>query len=161
MNVYNNRVTAAFSAGDLTAITTALNNIDTLLVGVEGITAEERSKLSKINEANLVFVQDALVEMANPTAAAFTPAFLSAAAVQIDLTVYNQIEGILSRLDIVRSKLDNHRTLAGAEAYGATLLFYALAKAAMKAGVPGAEAIYEALKPRFEEQGGTPLGQTV
>lgn len=64
--------------------------------------------------------------MATPAAVSFMPAYLSPAAAQIDRTTYNQIEGILARVNAIRTKLNDHRTLAGAEAYGTSIAFYAL-----------------------------------
>jgi hypothetical protein len=92
--------------------------------------------------------------MNTPGAANFLPPYLVPLAAQTDLSAYNQIEMMLARLDSIRYKLDAHRTLAGAEAYRTSLTFFQLAKAAAVAGIPGAQAVVDALAPRFAEQGG-------
>lgn len=121
-----------------------------------GLTTDERVTLPKISENNKVFVGDSINALANN--APMLPSYLNVADIKSDLTLYEQLDELeMLALQLVE-KIQDTRMLCGSEAYVSSLTAYRLFEAAASAGIPGADAIYDALKQRFAGQGQT--GQT-
>lgn len=158
MNENNNRITSTVSNVAMDAARAAISGLEQSFSMSVGLSPEERMTLPKISVDNRVFVEDALNAMNTPTGASIMPAFLSAASAQIDLDVYEQMDELITRLDAIRAKLADQRTLAGCEAYTTALTFYKLAQAAAGAGIPGVQAVVDALRERFAGQGGSTGG---
>ena len=156
MNENNNRVNAAIPATDLAAILTTIGTLASRLSSVTiGLTEDERKTLPRINVANRAFVQDALNLMGTDDGASFIPAYLQPAAAQVDLELFEQMDQIFAALQPIFQRVIDTRTLSGSEGYSTSLTFYKLAQSAAEAGIPGAQAIVDALKARFTGQGGS------
>ena len=83
----------------------------------------------------------------------FLPAYFSVAELKKDLTLYQQLDPLLLEINKLAEKIDDTQMLAGSEAYVTALAAYRNFEAAAKAGIQGADTIYELLKARFAGQG--------
>lgn len=152
-NLFENRVSGTLTAAQITAAKAALTAVATNVPMLLGLTVEERISIPKVNAGNINFVMDALSLMQNN--ASMLPAYMSVSELDKDLALYRQLEELLSLTDQLQEKLRDTHMLAGSEAYINSLAFYRMAEAAAKAGLPGADAVYDQLKVRFAGQGGT------
>lgn len=82
----------------------------------------------------------------------FVPAFVSVEEAENDYAAFTDLREFLRPVAQITDNLDDTAVLAGSEAWQAALAFYNSVKAAAKMGVPNASAIYEDLRPRFEQQ---------
>ena len=102
---------------------------------------------------NKIFVEDAITAMDNnPT---FLPSYFNVAELKKDLTLYQQLDPLFVEINKLAEKIDDTQMLAGSEAFITALAAYRNFEAAAKAGIPGADTIYELLKARFSGQGGS------
>jgi len=157
MNQTNNRINIVIPVKDKQAMLEKIKDLESLFRPyLAGLTPSERKTLPKINVDNKVFVEDVLNHMTTAAAADFLPGYLSPAAMQYDLTLFEQMDELLAPLASLVSKVDDTRLLAGSEAYSSSLAFKRLADAAAMSGVPGAIDISRKLKERFYGQGSGP-----
>ncbi len=152
-NLTNNRIDTVISDADLAKVNTALNDLESTLSFLIGLTVEERVQLPKINVANKSFTQDAINAVVNN--GAMLPAYLDKTAMEKDMNLYNQLDKLAIRIRQLLEKIDDTQMLAGSEAFVAALTAYKLFAAAAAAGVAGSDAIYDTLKERFAGQGGS------
>jgi len=151
-NAQTNRVSVTLTAAQVQAVKAALQTILQQLPFLVGLTVEERQSLPKINIANKSFVEDSLAAMNNN--ATLLPAYLNVVEVQKDFTLYRQLDELVLLANQLTERLRDTQILAGSEAYSNALIGYRLFEAAAKAGLPGADTVYEGLRERFEGQGG-------
>jgi hypothetical protein len=114
---------------------------------VHPLTPTERHDLSKMGEKTLSFVEKAF-ELAglNPN---LRPSYLDMATFTVDFNDARNIIPLHVTIQQTAENIDDTRMLAGSEAYHAALIFYNATKRAASDDVPGAKAVYEALKARF------------
>jgi hypothetical protein len=114
---------------------------------VHPMTPTERHDIAKMGEKTLSFVEKAF-ELAglNPN---LRPPYLDMTTFAIDLDDARNIIPLHVTVKQTAENIDDTRMLAGSEAYHAALTFYNAAKHAAAVDVPGAKAVYEALKARF------------
>lgn len=157
-NLTNNRLNITATDAQITAVKTAVQTINTSLPFLIGLTTAERSSLPAINVNNKAFTEDAInAGVNNPT---IVPAYLSLANMQNDLTLFTQMDELVSVVNQLCEKLEDTRLLAGSEAYVSALTLYKLFGSAAGAGVPGTDAIVTQLKARFTGQGGAGTAPT-
>ena len=152
-NLSNNRIDTVISDADLAKVNTALNDIESTLSFLIGLTVEERVQLPKINVANKSFTQDAINAVVNNSA--MLPAYLDKTAMEKDMDLYLQLDKLAIRIRQLLEKIDDTQMLAGSEAFVAALTAYKLFAAAAAAGVAGSDAVYDTLKERFAGQEGS------
>ena len=141
------------TAAQITAVKTAIQTIQTNMPFLLGLTMEERSSLPKINVANKAFTEDAINAMVNnPT---LLPAYFNVAEMQKDMTLFAQLDELNILINQLAERVSDTQMLAGSEAYVSALAAYRNFEAAANAGVSGADTIYDLLKSRFANQGGT------
>ena len=149
----SNRISATLSASDIADIKAAFTTINNLLPFLTGLTVEERVSLPKINDSNKTFTEDAIAAANNNSQ--LLPGYFSAGEMENDLLLFKQLDELALIAGQLSEKLDDTRMLVGSEAYVGSLTFYRLAEAASKAGIPGADAVYDLLSQRFAGQGGS------
>lgn len=150
-NITNNKLSVVLTQAQIDAVKAAINTINTNLPMLLGLTLEERKTLPKVDVNNKIFVEDAINAMeTNPS---FLPAYFSVAELKKDLTLYQQLDPLLLEINKLAEKIDDTQMLAGSEAYVTALAAYRNFEAAAKAGIQGADTIYELLKARFAGQG--------
>ena len=152
-NITNNRLSITMTAAQITAVKTAIQTIQTNMPFLLGLTMEERSSLPKINVANKAVTEDAINAMVNnPT---LLPAYFNVAEMQKDMTLFAQLDELNILINQLAERVSDTQMLAGSEAYVSALAAYRNFEAAANAGVSGADTIYDLLKSRFANQGGT------
>ena len=152
-NITNNRLSITMTAAQITAVKTAIQTIQTNMPFLLGLTMEERSSLPKINVANKAFTEDAINAMVNnPT---LLPAYFNVAEMQKDMTLFAQLDELNILINQLAERVSDTQMLAGSEAYVSALAAYRNFEAAANAGVSGADTIYDLLKSRFANQGGS------
>jgi hypothetical protein len=156
MNITINRLNTVMADADIAEVKGFIKNIYGKMPFLIGLTTDERVTLPKISENNKVFVGDSINALVNN--APMLPSYLNVADIKNDLTLYEQLDELeMLALQLVE-KIQDTRMLCGSEAYVSSLAAYRLFEAAASAGIPGADAIYDALKQRFAGQG--PTGTT-
>lgn len=147
----NNRLSVTLTETQMQNVKAAFATIYAELPFLIGLTAEERQSIPKINDSNKTFTEDGANVAANN--GSFLPGYFNSGDVVMDITLFQQLDEIFLLSDQLNEKIFDTRMLAGSEAYVNALTIYRLVEAAAKAGVPGADAAYELLKQRFNEQG--------
>lgn len=72
----------------------------------------------------------------------------------IDFNDYQNLRPLVVMVEQLLHQIEDTMTMAGSEAYIASLSFYNLAKDAAKRDIPGAKAVYEDLRLRFPQANG-------
>ena len=114
------------------------------------LTPEERMTLPKMSDKTQPFVEKTIDYCA--TAPQFAPPYLNIEALNADMRVYQQLIPLFRIVKRLSNGLDDTTMQAGAETYTHTLTYYNSVKMAAKIDVPGAKAIYNDLKKRFEKK---------
>ena len=153
MSIQSNRISTVLDDAKIADIRKKFDELEAALSFIIGLTIDERVNMPKINVANRTFVMDS--QAALQTNASFMPAYVNVPEMGKDITMYNQLEEFTQRAAQLSEKLGDTQMLAGSEAYLTSLAAYRLFEAAAKAGLPGADAIYDSLKVRFADQGGS------
>ena len=150
-NYFSNRVSASLSVAAINNIKTALSTIKTNLPFAVGLTDDERITLPKINEANRLFVSDAINAVSNN--AGMLPAYFTPTEMKLDYDLYVALDELVLLCTQTTELMRDTQMLAGSEAFVGALTAYRLIGAAAKAGVPGADAVYASMEERFKNQG--------
>ena len=150
-NSTNNRLALTLPAAKLAKITQLLTDLNAELEFTVGLTADERQALPKMNDGSEPFVDDALAGAQQNTD--LFPGYVKLDELQKDLTLYTQLGPLVGRLAGLSERLRDTQMLAGSEAYVTSLMIYRLAESASKAGLPGADTLYQTLRKRFTAQG--------
>ncbi len=153
MNITINRLNLVMTDADITDVKKSITNIHGKMPFLIGLTTDERVTLPKISENNKVFVSDSINALVNN--ADMLPSYLKVADIKNDLILYEQLDELEGMALQLVEKIQDTRMLCGSEAYASSLTAYRLFEAAASAGIPGADAVYDALKQRFAGQGGT------
>ena len=153
MSIQSNRISIVLDDAKIADIRKKFEELEAALNFIIGLTIDERVNMPKINVANRTFVMDSLAAL--QTNASFMPAYVNVPEMGKDITVYNQLEEFTQRAAQLSEKLGDTQMLAGSEAYLTSLAAYRMFEAAAKACLPGADAIYDSLKERFANQGGS------
>lgn len=142
-----NKLSVQLAPAAITAITNAIQVIQTNLPFVLNLTAEERKELPKMGDKTVAFVNKALeYAKLNPQ---LVPTFMNVAEFSKDVELVNALTKVAFPLSQLSEKLDDTTMEAGSEAYTAALVFYNSVKAAAKAGVPGMKVVADDLQARF------------
>jgi hypothetical protein len=128
---------------------TLANQLQTLLQPyLEALTPEQRKSLPKMADKTVAFVDDALqLAQANPQ---FAPSYLNVEQLQTDVNSVDNLNLLEQPLNSLAMQLNDTIMIAGSDAYIAALMFYNSVKEAARRNMPGAKAIYDELKKRFE-----------
>ncbi|HBL74663.1 MAG: hypothetical protein A2W90_24425 [Bacteroidetes bacterium GWF2_42_66] len=111
------------------------------------LTPEEKKSLPKVGDKGYSFVNKGNEYLQLPSTP--MPPYLNVPEISVDLKGYDTLRQILQVIMPTIDRLDDTMTLSGSEAYGGVLAFYNYIKGAAKAGVPGAQTIYDDLSARF------------
>ncbi|TXE10292.1 hypothetical protein [Algoriphagus aquimarinus] len=131
--------------GDIQDIQTTMDPYFTSL------TKGRAKRLTKMADGTLPFVEKATeFAISNPQ---FNPPFLEVEEMKKDLDAYKQLKPFMVALEQLLESFKYTISLTGSEAYDQARIYYNSIKYAAKMGVPGAQAIYDELRKRFEHQG--------
>lgn len=151
-----NRVSVVIPPEVKQAVLQKLTEVDELLKPfLIALTPEERKALPKMADGSTPFVGKALgYAKTNPQ---FVPAYVNIPELEIDFNAVIDLTEFAHICDKISDGLSDTSLLSGSEAYVAALSYYNSVKNAAKMNVPGAKAIYDDLKKRFESKSsGTP-----
>jgi len=150
-NITENKLNTVITAADLATITSSITAINSKLPA-GSLTDEQRMNLKSINVDNKIFVEDAITEM-TVNGSGIMPAFLNAANLQNDITLYDQLDTVESGINTLLQRISDLKRIAGDEAYTAGLTVYRIFESANIAGLNQAKQPYEKLRARFNAQG--------
>ncbi len=146
-NVVSIVVPPAILAEALDHVTQALYLLNPYLVA---LTPEERHDLSKMSDKSVAFVTKALqYAETNPQ---FAPGYLSIPDLQIDVQAVQDLTSVENPANSLAMQLNDTIMKAGSEAMQIALVYYSSVKRASEENAPGAKAIYDDLKVRFEKR---------
>jgi len=115
------------------------------------LTPDQRQDIVKMGDRSVAFMEK--IEeygLATPT---FVPAFVDFQALREDVQATRDLSSILRPLVQLTTDVESTMMQAGGEAYTDGLVVYRNIQSAAKSNVPGAQAAYDDLKPRFAGQG--------
>lgn len=147
-----NRISIQIPPADIQKVRDAFATIQEVMGPLYAkITKAQKTHLSKMSDGSLPFVQKAL-EFAETTPQ-FNPPFMDVGELRKDLVAYEQLKPFFVSATSLTDDFKSTYMLAGAEAYQMARLYYASVQLAARMGVPGAQAIYDELKKRYEAPG--------
>lgn len=106
------------------------------------LTPAERSNMAKLVDKTNAY------SLANPQ---LCPSYFNQAEFAIDFNDYQNLRPLVVMVEQLLHQIEDTMTMAGSEAYIASLSFYNSAKDAAKRDIPGAKAVYEDLRLRFPQ----------
>lgn len=145
----NSKISMELPAEKIAAVKTQLESIKIDLKDILTIslTNDERVELPKMGDKSVAFVTKALeLAVQNP---ALVPAYLDIAEAKKDFQLTQALLPIRQELQTLLRAVEDVAMLAGSEAYDAALIYYNSVKGASRSNVPGAQAVWDELSPRF------------
>jgi len=145
-----NLVSIVIPSDVVQTVLTAYQTIKTALKDyLIALTPEERRTILKMGDRTLAFVGK-VIEFAdaNPN---FVPPYMNLPELKNDFAAYEALHTMHTPLGQEVSELSDTLLSCGNDCYKAALVFYNSVKTAAKNDVPGAKALYEELKKRFEK----------
>lgn len=150
----DNRISAALTEANKTAILQKITEIRALLPFLVNLTPDERQTLPKLGEKTLGFDEKCAGYMAaNPK---LVPGFVDVDELGKDRALRSPLAEVVRELDALTQSVDDTVTLVGHEIYMSELAFYQNVRQAAKRGIGGAQPIFDDLKERFPGGGATP-----
>ena len=150
-----NRLSLEITAAQKTSIsaaTTDLNNSTKALNIV--IDKEELKSLSKLGDIRIPFVEKvAQYAVSNPE---FLAPFADVPEFTTDFKAFTDLREMVRPLRQIIDNLENSMMVSGSEAWDFARNYYKAVQFNARMGVPGAQTIYDDLRPLFEQKAGTP-----
>lgn len=145
----NNKVSMEVTAEQIQAVKKHVEGIGTELKDVLNLSlsAEERVELLKMGDKSVAFVTKAL-ELASQNPA-LVPAYLDIVEAKKDFQLTQSLLPVRQQLETLLRAVEDVMMIAGSEAYDASLIYYNSVKGASRSNVPGAQAVWDELSPRF------------
>lgn len=119
----------------------------------QSLTPHQRQAKAKMSDGTEAFVMKSLDFMSSDPQ--FNPPFIDVAELKKDLDAYFQLKPFDTAAKQLSDEFSDTVMMAGSEAYTTALAYYNSVKLAARMNVPGAKAIYEELRKRFER---SPVG---
>ncbi len=147
-----NRISIQIPEDVLNEIRECLTKARTLMAPyAQSLTPKQRQGLAKMSDGTEAFVTKSLDFMASDPQ--FNPPYIDLAELKKDLDAYFQLKPYDTLATQLSDEFSDTVMMAGSEAYTTALAYYNAVKMAARMNVPGAKAIYEELRKRFEGQG--------
>lgn len=135
----------------ITEVTQKLSEVVTALKPyLIALTPDERMAVPKMSDKTQPFV-DKTLDYAQ-TDPQFAPPYMDVDELKNDMLVHGQLVPLARTVRQLDNGLDDTVMEAGGESYINALSYYNSVKQAAKMDIPGAKAIYEDLKKRFERK---------
>jgi hypothetical protein len=146
-----NRISLSFTDAEKQQINGAVQTLNGIFAAkLIALSNEDKKRLFKIGDDAIPFIEKvAHYAVTNPE---FVPVYLDAGEFTKDFTAFTDLRGFGRLLSPIASNMEDTAMLAGSEADDFARMYYASVAQAAKLGVPGAQAIYEDLRSRFEGQ---------
>lgn len=151
----DNKISFDITAAQKTAINDAKNALATATNALETpIDKEELKSLPKISDGRLPFVEKvAQYAVSNPE---FLAPFADVPEFNKDFQTFKDLREMVRPLQQIIDNLENSMMVSGSEAYHFARNFYQSVQFNAKMGVPGAQTIYDDLRPLFEAKATDP-----
>lgn len=147
-----NRISIQIPEETLKEIRECLNKARALFAPyAESLTPKERQGKAKMSDGTEAFVMKTMEFVV--TDPQFNPPYLDVAELKKDLDAYFQLKPFDTAAKQLSDEFSDTVMMAGSEAYTTALAYYNSVKMAARMNVPGAKAIYEELRKRFESNG--------
>jgi len=146
-----NVISIEIPQAELDTVKAALITIQTTLAPyVLALTPDQRMQLPKMGDSTVPFVSKVMdYATSDPQ---FTPPYMDVPELKKDFDAVQALLPILRTVDQLEDNINDTTMMAGSEAYIAALSYYNSVKMAAKMNIPGAKAIYDDLKKRFEKK---------
>jgi len=146
---YNN-ISAEITSETIDFLIQKIKEMEAKLTFVINLSTEEIRSLPKMGDKTIPFVEKAIeFAVQNPS---FLPPFVDVTELKKDLELAKRLKTFINVLEPFSEKVMDTYLAVGAEAYTAARAFYISSKGALKAGVPGANAIVDELGKRFSKR---------
>ncbi|MEQ9204041.1 MAG: hypothetical protein RLO09_15695 [Cyclobacteriaceae bacterium] len=147
-----NAISIEIPQADIDAVKAALATIQTTLAPyVLALTPEQRKTIPKMRDGTVPFVSKVMdYATSDPQ---FTPPYMDVPEMKKDFDATLALLPLLRTVDQIEDNLNDTTMLAGSEAFIAALSYYNSVKMAAKMNIPGAKAIFDDLRVRFEANG--------
>ncbi len=143
-----NAISIEIPAEEVTKVQDALQIItDTLKPYLIALTPSDRQELPKMSDKTTPFVEKVLNYAESDSQ--FSPAYMDLPELKKDVEAVSTLTRVFRVVAQLNENLNDTITLAGSEAFIATLAYYNSVKHAARMNVPGAKTIYDDLKKRF------------
>ncbi|CAJ0718527.1 hypothetical protein LMG6871_02487 [Ralstonia edaphis] len=143
-----NLISFQLSATDVTAIDGALKTLEEKLVGLIGLSTEQRSKLMKMGHKSEAFCREALELLSNNPGV--LPGNFSLQEMRRDLTGFDTLRPRVARMDKLLERMRDSQLAMGSDLMSAALEGYTYLKVAGKGeGLEGARRV---LSTRFSRR---------
>ncbi len=144
-----NQISAVVTNEQAATILEQINAIDEALknVLVINLTAEDRTKMLKMGNKTLAFVQKTL-DYAEQNEL-LRPSFLDLSEAKKDYDLAAILMTLRQRLSVLIRAIEDAEMVAGGEAYNAALIFYNSVKGAARSNIAGSQVIEDDLRQRF------------
>lgn len=141
------KITAAQKKEIEDAIKVLADKLQPMLIALDN---KEKQSLAKISDKSIPFADKVMQYMtSNPE---FVPSFVNVTETEDDYQAFTILREFLRPIAQITDNLDDTAVMAGSETWLSALAYYNSVKAAAKLGVPNANAIYDDLRVRFEQQ---------
>lgn len=142
-----NRISASLSAADITAISNAIQTIQSKLPFLIGLSDEDRRVMPKMKDKSEAFHDKTKGYMqSNPE---FTPGFVEAAEVEKDQELREEVLQFFPQLETLHRSVEDTLMQINSELWMADLAYYQNVRQAARRGVKDAQPIYSDLRGRF------------
>ena len=149
-----NLINLHFTTAEISAITTALNTIQTtILAKCRNLSPAERQQFGSISEQNKLLVQKVRDYRTNqPT---MSSPDIDWTEFEADFQDRNFLEVFLTRLDALQEMASDTKMMHDYDVYQASLLDYDFTKYKMGTNTPGFDTKYQDIKQFFPNTGGS------
>jgi hypothetical protein len=146
-----NSISLDIKESDVVEITKAIQvlaeKLQPLLIA---LSAADKQALAKMKEASIPFM-DKIIQYLDEKPE-FAASYLDKEEVKRDYRAFTLLNSFLRPLAQITRNLDDTAVLCGSEAYAGGRSYYKTTAHAVEMNVPGAKAVYDDLKVRFEQQ---------
>ncbi len=148
----DNLISVSFTPDELTQITTALQQIDTVLQGkAVNLTPDERRQYGSIADRNKTLVDKCktYMEQAPDT----LPPTIDKTEFDADYTARQQLDTPLKHLNRITEKITDTKILLDHDNYNCAIAYYRYIKCLSAQNQPGTSSIYADLRKHYQAKG--------
>ena len=151
----NNKISLDITSAQKTAVNDATTTLANAVKPFEiQVDKEEVKSLAKLGDGRIPFVDK--VSQYAVTDPQFLPPFADVPEFNMDFKTFKDVTEMVRPLQQIIDNLLNAKMVSGSEAYQFALFYYKNVQHNAKMGVPGAQTIYDDLRPLFEAKNTTP-----
>jgi len=146
-----NRISIDLTGAPITAITGAIDTLDTQLAFQVSLTPDQKARLAKAAEKTAGFMEKCREYIISHPQ--FMPGFVSMTEWNKDLVARDHYMGFLLRLRTLVASGEDTLMIINSEIYRVCLAYYEGVERGASMGAAGAQPIYDDLKERFPGRG--------